>query len=538
MQILYWHLTRPQTSTSGGSTSPPLLERRDGASASAKSNGCTKSTSEEIPGAEGIQSDNSSRQISPPPPLTRPGNAGESNQSQNKNMEIENDDQAPTFYLLNAVDLPEDEDTALNHRLDLIHGQNDHDNPFNGPLVAVGNGPSGDGGDGNGPPGGHYSHQLRKVAGTKRKKRRSNDLARVLCIEDESDDESAINIGPSKSKKAKLVVNLYSEDHGYSFGYCVPGSNEWSESHAIPYSERYLLDSIDAEQIPNKMLCKLEDREGVYLMRYRNQVVAEIRDYRKSMSTSYASVTATIGRNNLSVQPTPNGNLSLVNGNITENESQKGQKKPVIKQVMLRPTTESLLCDFDMLVEKGLQDRKGWNAVFRQSFGSGDVSHLVPDGSDSEYEYEVDLDASQKNNCNSLTYDQRLELEKKFVNETAGPLCLDPSPQVGLIANRMQFEKLKWNTEDMKIAAKRWEENPFKSNKMIISSRDGNLNSPSLTEGRLDIEPFYNFVMSVKSKRELTSRTFGVDKEVLRLPPIVSGYTISYIICSVATLNR
>lgn len=385
--------------------------------------------------------------------------------------------------------------------------------------MAVGKSPPGNGGNGDGPPGGHYSSQLRKGSANKRKKRRSNDLARVLSIEDESDDETSVNVGPSKSKKAKLIVNLYPEEQGYSFAYQVPGSDECSESHSIPYTERYLLDSIDLEQIPHKMLLKLEDREGVHLMRYRNQVVAEIRDYRKSIPSQAPSVprfvpqTVTSGSSNI-----------LLNGTLSRTNEQNS-KKPVVKQVMLRPTTESLLCDFDQIVEKAHEDRGGWNAVLRQSLVSGDLSHMSRDGSDSEYEYEVDLEASQNNHCNFLTFEQRLELEKKFVNQTAEPICLDPSPQVGLIANRMQYEKFKWNAEEMVMAAKRWEENPFKHNKILISTPDTSLNAPSLAEGRTCPEPFYNYVMTVKAKRELASRGLGqgtVDKDALRLPPIVN----------------
>ncbi|CAL8104562.1 unnamed protein product [Orchesella dallaii] len=519
MQILYWHLTRPQTSTCGGSLSPPLLQRRDGTGASARSNFPKSSIFEQAlsPGHtnEPYHHQNLGHQIFATP-LTETGDTGDLNQSQHRAMEIENDDQTPTFYLLNAVDLPEDEDSALNHHLDLIHGQQNehHEHSYNGPLVAVGNGPGGGGGGGNGPPGGHYADQPRKSMANKRKIRRSNDLASILCIEDESDDESAVNIGPSKSKKAKLVVNLYPEDEGYSFGYQLPGSKDCSESHVIPYSERYLLDSIDAQQIPHKMLCRMEDRQGVNLMRYRNQVIAEIRDYRKTM------LLPTQNLNSSSTLPSTvmNGSASsaLINGSASESEKQK----PVVKQVMLRPTTESLLCDFDMLVEKALDDRAGWSALLRQSINKNDVSHLVADGSDSDFEYEVDLEESQLNKSNYLTYDQRLELEKNFINQTAGPLCLDPSPEVGIIANRIQFEQLKWNTEELRIAAKRWEENPFKNHQISTHPPDETLDAPSFADGRMGIEPFHTFVMSVKS------RTHGLranesEKDVLRLPPIV-----------------
>lgn len=521
MQILYWHLTHPQSSACGGSRSPPLLQRR-----SSESSLTTRAVFPKTSRPFLFKRQSSEK------PFTKIRETGDRTQSHPRNMEIENDDQMPTFYLLNAVDLPEDEDGALNHHLNLInsHHQNNHDNSYNGPLVGNGSAGDGGGGGGGGPPGGHYSSQIGKSVANKRKKRRSNDLARVLCIEDESDSdvESCVNIGPSKSKKAKLIVNLYPEEQGYSFGYHVPGSNECSESHPIPYSERYLLESIDQEQIPHKVLCKLEDKDGVYLMRYRNQVVAEIRDYRKSTSFPF-DISSSTSSNNSHHQPSDNRNNNstvMANGNLSSGSGGSDEKKPIVKQVMLRPTTESLLCDFDMLVEKAHQDRGGWNTVLGQSKVSGDVTHLLGDGSDSECEYEVDLNASERPTCNYLSYEQRLDLERKFVNKTAGPLCLDPSPEVNLIANGTQYEKYMWNTKELKSASKKWQENPFKS-KRVLNTPDTSLNAPSLSEGRLYIDPFLNYVTNIRTKKEISSRPFGtVDKDFSRLHQIVSITTI------------
>lgn len=104
MQILYWHLTRPQTSTCGGSVSPPLFRRDDGTSSSAGTN--FPKTSEEsalAPCGTGISKVEIYHNIpSPPPLINEKGDTGDSHQSQHKNraMEIENDDQTPTFYYI------------------------------------------------------------------------------------------------------------------------------------------------------------------------------------------------------------------------------------------------------------------------------------------------------------------------------------------------------------------------------------------------------------------------------------------------------
>ena len=48
------------------------------------------------------------------------------------------------------------------------------------------------------------------------------------------------------------------------------------------------------------------------------------------------------------------------------------------------------------------------------------------------------------------TQDDKLALEAQLLLATEGPLCLDPSPQVGLVTNQLQFNQKKFNCHALK----------------------------------------------------------------------------------------
>ena len=48
------------------------------------------------------------------------------------------------------------------------------------------------------------------------------------------------------------------------------------------------------------------------------------------------------------------------------------------------------------------------------------------------------------------TQDDKLALESQLILATAEPLCLDPSVAVGLISNKLNHEKHKFNTHLLK----------------------------------------------------------------------------------------
>lgn len=48
------------------------------------------------------------------------------------------------------------------------------------------------------------------------------------------------------------------------------------------------------------------------------------------------------------------------------------------------------------------------------------------------------------------TQDDKLALEAHLLLATEGPLCLDPSPDVGLVNNQLQFNQKKFNCHALK----------------------------------------------------------------------------------------
>ncbi|XP_074650481.1 uncharacterized protein LOC141905506 isoform X2 [Tubulanus polymorphus] len=81
------------------------------------------------------------------------------------------------------------------------------------------------------------------------------------------------------------------------------------------------------------------------------------------------------------------------------------------RHVLLRPTTQTLLCDINNMTH---DDAFNW------------------------------------------TQDEKFQLESQLLLATEEPLCLDPSPSVGLINNRIQYEKNKLNIRQLKRSVKKY----------------------------------------------------------------------------------
>ncbi|CAH1268064.1 SUPT20H [Branchiostoma lanceolatum] len=67
-----------------------------------------------------------------------------------------------------------------------------------------------------------------------------------------------------------------------------------------------------------------------------------------------------------------------------------------------------------------------------------------------------DVNAITNDGEHRWTQDDKHELEKQLVLATAEPLCLDPSPVVAMVSNRIQHHRLKFSTKPLKRCAKRF----------------------------------------------------------------------------------
>ncbi|XP_078602465.1 uncharacterized protein LOC144876733 isoform X15 [Branchiostoma floridae x Branchiostoma japonicum] len=67
-----------------------------------------------------------------------------------------------------------------------------------------------------------------------------------------------------------------------------------------------------------------------------------------------------------------------------------------------------------------------------------------------------DVNAITNDGEHRWTQDDKHELEKQLVLATAEPLCLDPSPVVAVVSNRIQHHRLKFSTKPLKRCAKRF----------------------------------------------------------------------------------
>jgi hypothetical protein len=374
------------------------------------------------------------------------------------------------------------------------------------------------GGDDSRPPGDHY-RDYDERRGRRPRRRGSN-------VEDEeeevTEDDGTYEVNGFKfkhSEKALLIVNLYGgERNGYTFSAYLPETEleeakTFVESHLIPYNETYLLDCVNTETVPIRLIAKLEKMNGIDLMRYRNCVICELRDFRRFPNA-----------------PSPQTN------------------EPVCRQIILRPNNQTLLSDLDRLIEKGYEDRKMYKnmraASNQASLEPPEVSALKRRRLNPDFPFDRDRVGNENEVIvlgdpnDDLSLDQRLELEKRLVKETAGGLCLDPSKQVGLIANRAQYEKYKWNAPELRKTANRWarKKRKLEAERKYDLFQDfmpGEAVPPPNTtydfydrelientcKTRRDFVPFLKFVTKAVKSHKLKRET---PEEAVKLPPMVS----------------
>lgn len=172
----------------------------------------------------------------------------------------------------------------------------------------------------------------------------------------------------SKEKLNCLVLNLYPSNEGYSLMLKTRAGTE-TETVRLPYEEDELLRYIDNEELAPVLVDLLERSQAPVF--YSGCVIVEVRDHRRcsSIQGTYAC-----------------------------------------HHVLLKPTTQSVLCDVGLLV---CQDSQGWGV------------------------------------------EDRMSLEAALVLATSEPLCLEPSVGVAVLSNWMQHRKGRLSSHSIHRMARR-----------------------------------------------------------------------------------
>ena len=188
-----------------------------------------------------------------------------------------------------------------------------------------------------------------------------------------------------KDRCNRLLVTLLPNNEGYSVHILIssgpggggggnsssnPGNQQEVELFRLPYEDDDFLTYIDNEELPTSILDLLE--KGWSELFYSCCVIAEIRDNRR-----------------------------IHHGT---NEDLAG----LTSHVLLRPTTQSIICDGKLICE-----RSGWT-----------------------------------------TREERAMVESQLCLATQGPLCLDPNPVVSLMAKKSCVRRQKFATPAMRRHAK------------------------------------------------------------------------------------
>ena len=156
---------------------------------------------------------------------------------------------------------------------------------------------------------------------------------------------------------SRLVVNLLPGDEGYTIALHTSAGAEL-ELVRLSYEDRTVLESVDAEEIPvviMDLICSLSEASDLY---HGNSVVCEIRDCRRA-----------------------------------------GPSRPRRHLSLLRPTTQSIICDSLLLSRP-----------------------------------------------NKWSHEDRLNLESQLLLASGSPLCLDPSPVVSFVAGKVEHSKKKFSS--------------------------------------------------------------------------------------------
>jgi hypothetical protein len=204
-----------------------------------------------------------------------------------------------------------------------------------------------------------------------------SNLVSLLCRRDRC-NRLLVTLLPNNEGYSVHVVTSNSSSTTNSSASCSNGSSE-IELFRLPYEDDDFLTYIDNEELPTPILDLLEKAWPELF--YSGCVIAEVRDHRRLPLPSNAS-----------------------NGASQMTDDVAG----LTSHVLLRPTTQSLICDVTLLCER-----------------SG---------------------------C--ATKEERAMVESQLCLATQGPLCLDPDPVVSILARKSCIRRRKFATPAMRRHAK------------------------------------------------------------------------------------
>lgn len=193
-----------------------------------------------------------------------------------------------------------------------------------------------------------------------------------------------------KDRCNRLLVTLLPNNEGYSVhvltntiptangnGAATANGTGEIELFRLPYEDDDFLSYIDNEELPTSILDLLEKAWPELF--YSGCVIAEVRDHRR-----------------------------LPTALLAESQELMQDMAGITSHVLLRPTTQSLICDVNLLCE-----RAGWKSR-----------------------------------------EERANLESQLCLATQGPLCLDPDPIVSILARKSCVRRQKFATPAMRRHAK------------------------------------------------------------------------------------
>ncbi|ELT94045.1 hypothetical protein CAPTEDRAFT_173432 [Capitella teleta] len=83
-----------------------------------------------------------------------------------------------------------------------------------------------------------------------------------------------------------------------------------------------------------------------------------------------------------------------------------------------------------------------------------------------------DMNALMLNDpCSTWTQDDKHLLESQLLLRTQAPLCLDPSPSVSLVANKLNYVRSRFNTHSLRRAVKKYSQVSINRKRRMLMSR-------------------------------------------------------------------
>lgn len=235
-----------------------------------------------------------------------------------------------------------------------------------------------------------------------------------------------LNLLCKRERCHRLIVTLHPNDEGYTISLSTKDSQA-VELAKLPYEDDDILTSIDNQELPACLIDLLDfqstatntNTDNIY---YNGCIIAEIRDER-SIDT---------------LRPVKSVNKVV-------NPSQGN-----VSHVLLRPTTQSIICDSNLIARQASNNGQNW------------------------------------------TSEERSILEGQLVLATQPPLCLDPSPVVSVLARKAVINRQKFATVPMRRAAKKFSQVGINRKRKLESQAQSN---PP------DELKLHDFITSVREKQ-------------------------------------